>query len=152
VNAILLYRVGNWLHRHRIPVLPGLVRNLVFLLYNSYIPPSATIGRGTLFAYGAIGVVIHADAKIGAGCVTIGAAEACVAPTRHACPTVGDHCYLGAGAKLLGGIHIGEQCQIGAGAVVLKDVPPRSVVVGMPGRVVGHSPDDYRAIRSGPDA
>lgn len=105
-----------------------------------------------MFAYGAIGVVIHADVRIGAGCVigqgvTIGATEAYVSHKRHACPRIGDHCYIGAGAKILGNIEIGNQCQIGAGAVVLHDVPDRSIVVGMPARVVGQTEADYRAIR-----
>lgn len=152
MNAIHLYRIGHWCHRYRIPLLPTLIRNLIFLLFNSYIPPSAHIGRGTVFAYGAIGVVIHADAVIGEGCVigqgvTLGAAEAYVARERHACPRIGNYCYLGAGAKLLGGIEIGDQCQIGSGAVVIRDVAARSIVVGVPGRVVGESALDYRAIR-----
>ena len=43
---------------------------------------------------------------------------------------------LSCGAKVLGGITVGEYSKIGAGSVVLKDVPPHSTVVGVPGRVV----------------
>ena len=43
---------------------------------------------------------------------------------------------LSCGAKILGGITVGEYSKIGAGSVVLKDVPPHSTVVGVPGRVV----------------
>lgn len=152
MNAIHLYRIGNWLFTRRIPILPSIIRNLIFLLYNSYIPPSARIGKGTVFAYGAIGVVIHADAVIGEFCVigqgvTIGASEGYVSPQRHACPTIDDHCYIGAGAKLLGAINIGARSQVGAGAVVIRDVPIGSIVVGVPGRVVGHTAPQYRAIQ-----
>lgn len=152
MNAIHLYRAAHWLHQKRIPLLPTLLRNLIFLVFNSYIPPSAIIGRGTVFAYGAIGVVLHADAKIGCGCVigqgvTIGAAEAYVSHERHRCPTIGDHCYIGAGAKILGDIVIGDRCQIGAGAVVIKNVPDHAIVVGVPARVVGETPPDFLAIR-----
>lgn len=153
MNAIHPYRVAHWFHQKHIPLVPTLLRNLIFLIFNSYIPPSATIGRGTIFAYGAIGVVLHADAKIGCGCVigqgvTIGAAEAYVSRERHRCPTIGNHCYIGAGAKILGDIVIGDCCQIGAGAVVIKDVPSHAIVVGVPARVIGQTPPGFTAIRS----
>lgn len=152
MNAIHFYRVAHWFHQRRIPLIPTFLRNLMFLIFNSYIPPSATIGRGTVFAYGAIGVVLHADAKIGLGCVigqgvTIGAAEGYVSSEKHRCPTIGDHCYIGAGAKILGDVVIGDRCQIGAGAVVIRDVPSHAVVVGVPARVVGETPPEFLAIR-----
>jgi serine O-acetyltransferase len=53
---------------------------------------------------------------------------------RH--PTVGDRVTIGAGAKVLGPITIGHDSRIGANAVVVKPVPPDSVVVGVPGHVI----------------
>jgi acetyltransferase-like isoleucine patch superfamily enzyme len=50
---------------------------------------------------------------------------------------VADDCWIGAGARILDGVHIGEGSVIAAGAVVTKSVPPRSIVAGVPGRVVG---------------
>lgn len=153
MNAIQLYRVAHWFHERRTPVVPKLIRNLIFLIFNSYIPPSANIGKKTVFAYGAIGVVVHADARIGEGCVigqgvTIGAAEGYVSSEKHACPSIGDHCYLGAGAKILGGIQVGSGCQIGAGSIVLHSLPDHSIAVGAPARIIGQTPADFRAIRS----
>ena len=52
---------------------------------------------------------------------------------RH--PTLGDNVVVGAGAKIIGALHIGDNSRIGAGSVVVRDVPPNSVVVGVPGRV-----------------
>ncbi len=52
---------------------------------------------------------------------------------RH--PNIGDNVVIGTGAKVLGNITIGENSYIGANAVVLKDVPPNSTVVGVPGRI-----------------
>ena len=51
---------------------------------------------------------------------------------------VADRCLVGMGAILLGGSRIGEESIIAAGAVVKEgaDIPPRSLVVGVPGRVV----------------
>ena len=53
---------------------------------------------------------------------------------RH--PTIGENCVISAGAKVLGGITVGDGAKIGAGAVVLKNVPARATVVGVPARVV----------------
>ena len=53
---------------------------------------------------------------------------------RH--PTIGDNVMISAGAKVLGSFTVGENSKIGAGSVVLKEVPPNSTVVGVPGRVV----------------
>lgn len=52
---------------------------------------------------------------------------------RH--PTLGDNIVVGAGAKVLGNITVGDNSYIGANAVVIKDVPPNSTIVGVPGRV-----------------
>jgi serine O-acetyltransferase len=51
-------------------------------------------------------------------------------------PTIGDRCDIGVGAVILGPITIGHDSQIGANAVVLKDVPPNSVAVGVPAKIV----------------
>lgn len=58
----------------------------------------------------------------------------------HGCdvPTIGDNVYVGAGAIVVGGIHIGNNVKIGAGTVVTKDVPDDSTVVGNPMRIIQH--------------
>ena len=48
-----------------------------------------------------------------------------------------DDCWLGTGAKVLDGVRIGRGCVIGAGAVVTKDIPPYSIAVGVPAKVIG---------------
>ena len=53
---------------------------------------------------------------------------------RH--PTIGNNVMISAGAKVLGSFTIGDNSKIGAGSVVLREVPPGSTVVGVPGRVV----------------
>lgn len=47
-----------------------------------------------------------------------------------------DDCWLGAGVKVLDGVTIGQGSVIGAGAVVTRDIPPYSVAVGVPARVI----------------
>lgn len=146
-----LYRFGHWLYCQKFIFASRVVRNIIYLIANSYIPPSAKIGKGTVLAYGGIGVVIHANTVIGDDCVigqnvTIGAAEGYASVVPNACPQIGNNCYIAAGAKILGGIVIGDNCQIGAGAVVLKSAPANSVLVGMPARVIKQTSSDYRAI------
>lgn len=51
--------------------------------------------------------------------------------------TIGEDCWIGAGAKILCGAHVGNGCVIGANAVVVGDIPPNSIAVGVPARVVG---------------
>ena len=51
------YRIANWLYNHKIPFLPTLLWRVMYLLFNSSVPASCVIGKGTVFAYGGIGVV-----------------------------------------------------------------------------------------------
>jgi acetyltransferase-like isoleucine patch superfamily enzyme len=55
---------------------------------------------------------------------------------RHLDTRIGRHCFIGAHSLVLAGVEIGDHCIVGAGSVVNKDVPPRSLVVGNPARVV----------------
>ncbi len=57
-------------------------------------------------------------------------------------PTIRRGARVGGGAVLCPGVEIGEEAYVGAGAVVTKDVPPRSVVIGNPARVIRDVPDD----------
>ncbi len=54
------------------------------------------------------------------------------------CKKIGDRCLIGIGAILLGWAEIGEESLVAAGAVVLEKqiIPPRSLVVGIPGKVI----------------
>lgn len=151
MNAIHLYRIAHALHRRRVPILPRLMQYVIFLLYNSYVPCTARIGPGTVFAYGAIGVVLHSNAEIGRDCVigqgvTIGAAEGFASKRPNPCPVIGNAVYLAAGVRVLGDIRIGNQVIVGANAVVLNDVADHSIVVGAPARVVGRTAEEYAAI------
>ena len=101
------------------------------------IHPGAKIGKGFFIDHGN-GVIIGETAEIGNNVtlyqgVTLGGTGK-EHGKRH--PTVGDNVMISAGAKVLGSFTIGANSKIGAGSVVLKEVPPNSTVVGVPGRVV----------------
>ncbi len=101
------------------------------------IHPAAQIGSRVFIDHG-VGVVIGETAEVGDDVVmyqgvTLGGTGK-ETGKRH--PTVEDGVMISAGAKVLGAVRIGEGSKIGAGSVVLKDVPPHSTVVGVPGRVV----------------
>lgn len=101
------------------------------------IHPGAQIGRGLFIDHGH-GVVIGETTVIGDNVtlyqgVTLGGTGK-EQGKRH--PTIGDNVMISAGAKVLGSFTVGENSKIGAGSVVLKEVPPNSTVVGVPGIVV----------------
>jgi serine O-acetyltransferase len=133
-----------WLHRvaHRLWQRPGLklaarvLSQLNRSMTGVEIHPGATIGR-RFFIDHAMGVVIGETAEVGDDVmlyhgVTLGG-RSLERTKRH--PTLEDGVTVGAGARILGPIVIGAGAQIGANSVVVRDVPPGAVVVGVPGQV-----------------
>jgi serine O-acetyltransferase len=109
------------------------------VFYSCDIGCGAMVGDGTCFSHNGLGVVIHPEAVIGKNCkilqnVTIGGRSG-----NKEVPVIGNHVLIGAGAIVLGPIHIGDFAQIGAGAVVVHSVPPNAVVIGNPAKVVRFS-------------
>lgn len=79
-------------------------------------------------------IIVSDHSRIGAGCtifhnVTLGSDER--EPIEKSAPVLGDRVYVGAGAVLIGPIHIGDDAKIGAGAVVTKDVPAGATAIGV---------------------
>ena len=135
MNAIRLYRIAHYLHRLRIPLLPALLRLLMFLLYNSVIPPQCCIGKGSWFAHGGIGMVLHPDCQIGER-VLIGQGVTLGGSFGSGAPKVENDVWIGPGARILGAVTVGSNTIIGANAVVVKDVQENSVVGGIPAKLI----------------
>ncbi len=145
MNVIGFYRVANKLYRMKIPLLPKIIYFLQFLLFNSVVPYTAQIGKGTYCSYGGVGVVIHARAVIGKDCVlgqgiTIGGRS-----KIYEVPVLGDKVYVASGARVLGNVRIGNNVVIGANSVVIHDIPDGCVVAGMPAKIIktGKTIEDY---------
>jgi len=140
LHAIWGHRLAHWLWTHRLKLVARFVSQVMRSLTGIEIHPGARIGSKFFIDHG-MGVVIGETAEVG-NCVTLYHGVTLGGATlskgkRH--PTLRDDVVVGAGAKILGAITIGENSRIGANAVVVKSVPPNSVVVGVPGEVVVRS-------------
>lgn len=134
-HAIVCHRLAHWLHHHGVSFFPRLLSHIARLFTGVEIHPGAQIGKGVFIDHG-MGVVIGETAIVGDYSliyqgVTLGGTGKEIGK-RH--PTVGAHVVVGAGAKVLGNIHIGDYARIGAGSIVLRHVPSHCTAVGVPGR------------------
>jgi serine O-acetyltransferase len=136
VHALWIYRLAHWFWTHRMCWLGRFISHFGRWVSGIEIHPGARLGPGFFIDHG-MGVVIGETAEVGPNVtlyhgVTLGGTS-WKKGKRH--PTLEENVVVGAGAKILGPITIGARTRIGANAVVVKDVPPDSVVVGIPGRV-----------------
>jgi serine O-acetyltransferase len=136
LHAVWAYRVSHKLWMSGSKLSARLVSQIARFFTGVEIHPGATIGRGFFIDHG-MGVVIGETAVVGNDVtmyhgVTLGGTSL-EKGKRH--PTIGNKVTIGAGAKILGNISIGDGSRVGANAVVVKSVPPNSVVVGIPGQV-----------------
>lgn len=130
-------------------------------IFATDIHPAARFGGGIMLDH-ATGLVVGETAVVGDNCsmlhgVTLGGSGKAIGD-RH--PKIGAGVMIGAGAKVLGNIHVGNCCLIAAGSVLLMDVPPQKTVAGVPAKIVGSigaaepavsmdqriGPDDYSCL------
>lgn len=163
-QALAVYRFGVW----RMGIAPKPLRAPFSVVYralfrtirNVYgieLPYSALIGRRVIFEH-QHGIVVHGQTVIGDDCiirqgVTLGLRRL---DRMDDAPILGSGVNVGAGAKILGRIRVGDGAAIGANAVVLSDVAPGELVVGVPARPAGRgaatAPESNAAAASGPAA
>jgi serine O-acetyltransferase len=81
------------------------------------------------FPHGLYGIIVSHEAVIGKNCVILHQVTIGVRDHDGGCPVIGDNCLIGAGAKIIGNVHIGNNVKIGANSTVTKDVPDNATVV-----------------------
>ena len=144
LHALWLHRIAHFLWQHKFRFLARFLSHINRFFTGIEIHPGARIGRRFFIDHGA-GVVIGETTEIGNDVliyqgVVLGGTTL-EKKKRH--PTVGNNVVIGSGAIALGAITIGDSARIGSGSVVVKSVPPKTTVVGIPGRVVE---DHHKAV------
>ncbi len=130
-KAILFHRVAHFFYSIHLYLFARLISEMSRFITGIEIHPGAKIGKRLVIDHG-MGVVVGETAVIGDDCLiyhgtTLGGVNRVNGP-RH--PTVGNKVIIGAGAKVLGPIHIGDEAMIGANAIITKDVAMGSTVIG----------------------
>lgn len=141
LDPVPFYRVARWFYRHRVPLLPRVIKRFSELLFHCVLPYTADIGDGFQVGYHGFGIVVHARARIGSHVfispeVTVGGRSG-----KRDVPRIGSDVFIASGARILGDITIGDGAVIGANAVVIHSVPPRSIAAGIPARIIRENID-----------
>jgi len=145
--VMAVYRFGRWRYglRHQIVRAPfsfayKLLFKFIQIITGIELPCEANVGRRfRIDHFGGViisGDVVFGDDVVIRNGVTIGLRHAGV----RGSPRIGNRVDIGAGAKILGPITIGDDATIGANAVVLQDVPPNSIAIGIPARTIPRRP------------
>lgn len=145
LHALMIHRLSHWLWRKRFYWLARFISHLARWMTGIEIHPGASIGERVFIDHG-MGVVIGETAVIGDDCtlyhgVTLGGTS-WNKGKRH--PSLAARVVVGAGAKILGPIHIGAGAKIGSNALVVKDVPDGATAVGIPARIVDQESEQQR--------
>jgi serine O-acetyltransferase len=136
---IVLCRLSRAALLAGVPLLSGLLGYLNLVLFGLEVAPRCEIGPGIFFPHPS-GTVIGAwrignNVTIFQG-VTLGARELDMGFDNGLRPEIGDNVVIGAGAKVLGGIHVGDNVIVGANSVVVRPIESGSTVAGIPARPV----------------
>jgi serine O-acetyltransferase len=141
--VLAAHRVGCWASSGRGAfgaagrALDGVLRTGTKAVLQSSIDPNATLGEGLHLIHGVIrisgGTVIGRRVGIMHD-VTIGPDG-----ERPGEPVIGDDVFIGPGAKILGPVTIGDNATVAANSVVLTDVPPRCIAIGVPAKVLRYT-------------
>lgn len=145
LRAMAWFRLATLLHRRKVKLLPGVLQRRLLRLYGLELVPGTKIGGGLYIAHpvGCVIVVESVGANVSLmGSVTFGRRE------TLRWPTVGNNAFFGAGCRVLGPVEIGANAKVGANSVVMTDVPPGAVAVGIPARVLARDQHDAHKSKS----
>ena len=160
VKAVFFHKIANFFYLAKFDLVARFISQLSRFLTGIEIHPGAKIGKNLFIDHG-MGVVIGETSEIGDN-VTIYhmATLGGIAPSinsndqrnikRH--PTIDDDVVIGSGAQVLGPITIGRCAKVGANAVITKNVPEKSVMVGIPAKNVGIADSEFKPYGITPDS
>ena len=143
-RAIAVYRFGVWRMGIRNPIIrkfASFIYRIGFRrcrnVYGIELPYSARLGRRVVIEHQG-GIVIHGATTIGDGTII---RQGCTFGIRSLdrldeAPTIGRNVNIGAGAVIVGNVKVGDGASIGANSVVLRDVPPDALAIGVPAKLV----------------
>ena len=139
-QAIQTHRFAHAMHKSGRRDFALYLQSRASQVFQVDINPAVPIGKGIMLDHGT-GLVIGETAIVGDNVsllqnVTLGGTGK-ADQDRH--PKIGNGVLIGAGAKVLGNIKVGDCSRVGAGSVVLKEVPPRTAVAGVPAKVIGEA-------------
>ena len=140
--VMVVYRFGRWRYgiqnrwlRLPFSILYKILKLLSQILTGIDLPCEVTVGRRfKIEHFGDIiisGDTVFGDDVVIRNGVTVGLKRT----NERGAPVIGNRVDIGAGAKILGAIRIGDDVAIGANAVVLQDVPPHSLAIGVPAQI-----------------
>ena len=152
VKAVFFHRIANFFSVAKLDLLGRIISQFSRFLTGIEIHPKAKIGKNLFIDHG-MGVVIGETSEIGDNVtiyhnVTLGGVSPSINSNeqrdvkRH--PTLEDKVVVGSGAQILGPIKIGKNSLIGSNAVVTKDVPEKSIMVGIPAKRVGDATKGFK--------
>ncbi|CAI9110513.1 OLC1v1010559C1 [Oldenlandia corymbosa var. corymbosa] len=152
-HSLQAHRVAHALWNEGRKVLASALQSRISEVFGVDIHPAAKLGEGILLDHGT-GVVIGETAVLGNRVslmqgVTLGGTGKGTGD-RH--PKIGQGALIGASATILGNIKVGEGAMVAAGSLVLKDVPPHSMVAGIPAEVIGFVDDQDPSLTMKHDA
>ena len=152
--AIVNFRFGQWVAEQPPPIrwaggkvyAVGLI--LSEMVSGIFLARDTEVGEALHFVH-AGGINIHPDSKIGNRVGLMHGVTLGVGPDDR-CPIIGDDVFIGANASVIGGVTIGNGARIAANSLVVNDVPPGALAIGVPAKVLPQLKNKLRAVDSEP--
>jgi serine O-acetyltransferase len=133
IHAVTFIRFQQWCARHGVPTF--FAAKVLFYGFKIEISRHAKIGPGLRLPH-PMGIIIGPNARVGADCDLYADVRLVLSHGSKLGPHLGNHVFLGDGAKVVGAVRIGNDAVIGVSSVVTKDIPSGVVAAGIPAKIL----------------